>query len=66
MELKARENFHSDVKNGLRLSVDEIISLRPEWKKVYQSELIKEDRQVQKQVDGTIGLVTQERKSIHE
>lgn len=48
------------VQNGMRLSIQDLSKLRPTWKNAYQSTIISEDHQVQKQVDGMHGRVTQE------
>lgn len=56
----ALEKFKNDVRNGLRLSIDEIKTLKPDWKKFYENEIIQEYVQVTKKVNGTQGIVTKE------
>lgn len=42
VEERAKQKFQDEVQNGLRLSFAEIKCLRPDWKKLYESQIINE------------------------
>ena len=46
VEEKAKQKFQDEVQNGMRLSYQEIKGLRPDWKKVYESQIISEDSKI--------------------